>query len=293
MDSIIQRLKGLDLSKSPQDEIKKELNKIGRLGFIITTYLRDKIIERAVNNTTDEPIFDMKDRISYTPLDYIKTYQRASIPNSKEGVSDGLTVFYGGVLPENVAGSDLTHARIIAAAEACPLIRESVPEIKESLLTFGKWRVKEDLNLLTIIDPSKTYKLEQLNMLVMDYKKNLESGDKVVYARTIKFLAFISSEFSKYVNSEEPFNYMISALFTEMVLFDERNEGKIDGILYPSVQTAGEGLCVAILPSSMHKLELIKVLQSRVIKKGTSIRLEDVKFCDVTPSSSNFHLKDM
>ncbi len=293
MNNIIQNLKGLDLSKKPQDKIKEELNKIGGLGFITTTYHKGKEIERAVNNTTKEPIFNTKDRISYTPLDYIKTYQRATIPNSKEGVSDGLTVFYGGVLPEDASGSDLTLARIIAVAEACPLIRDSTSEDKESLLTFGKWRVKEDLNLLTIVDPAKTYKLEKLNELVTHYKKKLEKEDKDVSEKTKKFLSFISSEFSKYVNAEEPYNYMISALFTEMVLCNERNKGRIDGIVYPSVQTAGDGLCVAILPSSMHKLELIKVLQSKVIKKGMSIILEDIKFCNVTPPNSDFDLKDI
>lgn len=291
MNEIIQNLKKLDLSKEPQDEIEKELNKIGGLGFITTVYHKGKEIDRAVNNTSNEPLFNKKDRISFTPLDYITSYQRATIPNSSKETDDGFTVFYGGVLPENASGSDITVARIIAAAEACPLIRKPKPENKETLLTFGKWRVKENLNLLTIIDPTQKYKLDKLNELVDLYNTNLAKESNKTSNDTKHFLAFISNEFSKQVSADEPYDYIISAVFAKMTLTNCK--GKIDGIIYPSVQTEGDGLCVAILPSSMHKLELIKVLQSKVIKKGTKVQLEDIKFCDVNPPNSDFELKDI
>lgn len=292
LSDIIQNLKELISSRKIKDLIEKELNKMrGKYRIITTVYHKGKEIDRAVNNTPQEPVFNKKDRISFTPLDYVSSYQRASIPNSAKGANDGFTVFYGGVLPENTSGSNIEIERIIAASEACPLIRNPEPENKEALLTFGKWRVKEDLNLLTIVDPAKSYKLDRLNELVNNYNIKLENDSDDIRTSTKQFLAFIADEFSKQVDPKESCKYMISALFSKMVLMD--NKKNFDGIIYPSVQTAGEGLCVAILPSSMHKLELIKVLQCKVIKEGIQVRLESIKYCDVSPPNSDFELNDI
>ncbi|MDP3930081.1 MAG: hypothetical protein Q8R57_13755 [Bacteroidota bacterium] len=58
-----------------------------------------------------------------------------------------------------------------------------------------------------------------------------------------KFLEFISEEFAKPVKSHE--EYKFSALYSTKVLLEK---GK-DAIIYPSVKTDTEGLCIAIKPN--------------------------------------------
>jgi hypothetical protein len=80
---------------------------------------------------------------------------------------------------------------------------------------------------------------------------------------------------------------MISSSFTELLM----NAG-VDGVLYPSVQAFGEGLCVAIRPLSMHKIKLVKVLQCKIEKKGNKVDILNLKYCD-NPGETNFILKEV
>ena len=154
-------------------------------------------------------------------------------------------------------------------------------------MTFGKWRVKESesLDVVTVVDPNKEYRIRYLTELVVDYKKHLDKLPPDEREVMENFLIFFANEFSKKVNNN--YGYKISALLTKRLL-----DGEIDGILYPSVQTEGNGLCIAIHPRAMYKLELIEVLQCNVTKKGSKVNIsENLQFCEVIPPSHNFQLK--
>jgi hypothetical protein len=161
----------------------------------------------------------------------------------------------------------------------------------EKLITFGKWRVKEPLDLVTIVDPNKQYKVKYLKELVNAYKDELSKIPADSSNGIQEVLAYFSDEFSKKVNQGENYNYMVSAILTEMLVTHKNN--KTDGILYPSVQTDGHGLCVAVRPESMHKLELIKVLQCKAVRKGKEVGVENIRLCDVNPPNSDFKLEDI
>ena len=283
MKTVIENLKKLDLSKKPEKEIKEELNKITSLPFVIDTFTSSEEIERAVPNTEEEPIFHTVSRLSYKPHKYNTDFQRASTPAN--------TMFYGSVIPADLSEKEVYNARIIGAAESCDLIRDETKDDGEKLITFGKWRVKEPLNLVAIIDPNKQYKVKYLNKLVNAYKEGLSRMTTTDSKDIKEMLSFICDEFSKRVNQGENYNYMNSAIFTEILV--NHSGSKIDGILYPSVQTDGDGLCVAIRPESMHKLELIKVLQCKAVRKGKKVDLDNIRFCDVNPSNSDFKLEDI
>jgi ribosomal protein L30 len=283
---IVRRLSKLDLSTRPKYIIKNELEKVTHLPYMLTTFAEGKEIERAVPNTEEEPIFGDADRISYKPQKYNTDYQRASTPDN--------TMFYGSVIPEEISEYEISHARVIGAAETCELIRDTNAPDGEQIITFGKWIVKEDLNLITIVNPITDYKIQYLKELVADYRKFLEKlHDNVRNESLLFFLKFITKEFSKKVQKGENYNYMISASFTEMILSNFYNS-QIDGVIYPSVQVDENGLCVAICPESiMHKLELSKVLQCKVIRKGKSILINNEKYCESINSDGTFKLMDI
>src|SRR5690606_9197633 len=104
---IIQKLKNLDLSKLPENEIESLVKQLFSIPIpIVTTdYRNPKEFERAVNNTKDEPIFNSKNRISYKPAQYNDTFQRASTPKT--------TMFYASVIPEKeLSAEEIKYARI-------------------------------------------------------------------------------------------------------------------------------------------------------------------------------------
>jgi hypothetical protein len=280
---VIDKLTKLDLSHKPEKKVKDALDKIKQIPIMVTRYNIGKEIERAVPNTESEPVFNTVSRISYKPQKYNTDFQRASTPDN--------TMFYGCVIPENVSNEEIDNARVIGAAETCELIRNENAEDGKQLITFGKWRVKEELNLATIVNPDVEYKVEYLKKLVADYQKCLNTLSKDIRKSYQILLKFITSEFSKTVDKGKNYNYMISAIFTEMLITSPNNN--IDGVIYPSVQTDGNGLCIAILPESMNKLELIKVLQCKAIRKGKKVSLDNVSLTLDIHSDGTFNLTDI
>ena len=75
-------------------------------------------------------------------------------------------------------------------------------------------------------------------------------------------------------------------------------EKGFDGVIYPSVQTQGYGLCVAIRPEvADQKLRLTKVLQSQITKsqgaKESEFLISNEKNCLVAENETEFKLIDI
>ena len=58
---------------------------------------------------------------------------------------------------------------------------------------------------------------------------------------TNEIAEFLGEQYAKTVSPDEDYNYLISASYSEIV-----SELGLDGVLYPSVKLAGEGINVAI-----------------------------------------------
>ena len=276
---LLDKLKSIDLSKEPSEEIRNLLIEIfqGGIPLMTTDYNFDKEFERAVNNTEEEPLFDTKARISYKPKEFNKTYLRASTPDN--------TMFYASVIPEGeLTEEEITYARIVGSAETVDLLRDNLDG--ECLITFGKWQVQDLISVITIFDPNIDYHIKYINDVRIEYNSHDMSVEEV--EKRDELLAFLASEFSKKVENGNNYDYMISAIFTELV-----TENGADGVLYPSVQSDGYGLCVALHPRVMDRLKLIKVLQCKLTKKGTNAQLCNEKFCEVEDDADTFKLKEI
>jgi len=290
---VINQLKALDLSEYPIAELDRLLNSLGPLGIMLTDYHNtpenqySKEIERAVNNTKEEPEFDKVSRISFKPAEYNSSYLRASTPKN--------TMFYGSVISEDdFDKEEMKYPRIVGSSEISSLMRNSDVIEGWSRLTFGNWEVIEDISLATIIDPTIDYQHPYLNNLKDKYLGFLKEMPEDVRENTVKCLKFLSSEFSKYVSNGNNHEYLISAKFSEIFT----KTSVYDGILYPSVQSKGYGLCVAIDPRAMNKLKLTKVLQCKLTKAvgadgENNFQLSNEKNCLVEDGAETFELEEI
>lgn len=288
--NVIEQLKQLDLSEYPISQLDSLLTKMGGLAIMLTDYNENiefrKEIERAVNNSKENPEFNTVSRISFKPAEFNKNYLRASTPKN--------TMFYGSVISEDLEEDEKKYARLVGAAEVSSLMRNSDVIDGSSRITFGKWEVVENMSLATIINPLQKYDQPYLNKLATKYLENLEKVPQDIKENTLEWLAFLSAEFSKNVSSGNNHEYLISSKFTEILT----STSKYDGIVYPSVQAKGYGLCVAIHPRAMSKLKPIKVLQCKILKtqdeKGeNNFKLYNEKNCIVEDGAVTFELKDI
>lgn len=243
IEEIISTLKGLDLSTNPEEEIKQLLSNVGAIGYMVVTLHKGKSIMRARPNNEGER-FEKKSDYSFKPQRFNSEYQRASTPHQ--------TMFYGCILPENIEPGELNNSRIIGAMESMPWLRDKTSSGYKKI-SFGKWLVEEDIILIAVIHNPEYYNASNYTRELVDgYNKFLAIEDSKIKDRSLKFQEFLADEFSKEITINN--DYSISAYFTHAVVNSQRY--KIDGVLYPSVRTQGDGFNIAITPEACSKLAL-------------------------------------
>lgn len=241
VEQIITKIKELDLSTYPKKEIKDLIKKVGNIGYIIVTFHKDKSVMRARPNYDGER-FSKKSDFSFKPQKLNDTYQRASTPNQ--------TMFYATSIPERIEKGELDNMRVVGVAETINMMRDKTKSGYQKI-SFGKWHVEEDINLLAIIH-KETY-LKESNYtreLVGAYNSFIKQSPKEFQDKSFKFHNFLADEFSKEVDGND-YDYIISAIFSEMAT----NKG-FDGVIYPSVRVSGKGFNIAITPKATKKLGL-------------------------------------
>ena len=255
--TIINRLEALDLSQYPYFEIRELIREFGKVGFIIFTLHPGKTITRARCDGNLKTVSDL----SYKPQQYNKQCQRASTPMR--------TMFYGCIVPEE---QNIIDTRFISACESSSLIREGIETSGEQTITFGKWEVIEDIHLLVVIHKdyfhgANNSLLGELKIAYEDFLMKYPDA-----AKDIDISAkYFAKEFSKKNEDGSDYNYLISAIFTEVVTTDYT----FDGVMYPSVQTGGQlGFNVAITPDAVDKkMKLVVAYETQIKKIGEKVHI--------------------
>lgn len=151
--------------------------------------------------------------LKYPPADLVKRYGRCNLP--KQSVFYGSTMF------------------MTAMSEMKPKVGD--------LITKSIWKLKKSKQLkfcpIFHIQPTNgtmnphSWRLEQefFKVLKKDFPKELQEP----ITNLSKFIAF---HFSKYVHHKKNKDYLFSAYFSNKIL-NELDNGTVDGILYPSVQS--------------------------------------------------------
>lgn len=179
------------------------------------------------------------------------------------------TMFYGCIVPEE---QNIIDTRFISACESSSLIREGVGSSGQQTITFGKWKVIEDIHLLVVIH--KDYFCNADNSLLKELKSEYDAFlmKHPDFANDIDISAkYFSREFSKKNEEGADYNYLISAIFTEVVTTDHA----FDGVMYPSVQVGGQlGFNVAITPNAVNnKMKLVMAYETHIKKNGEEVHI--------------------
>jgi hypothetical protein len=276
---IIEQLKNLDLKAYPYDKIRELLNQIGPFGVIRMVLHPRKILLRARVNENGE-IFSLREQLSYKPAQYNKTYQRASTPNQ--------TMFYAGTIAENLKPGELNNARIISSLEGSNLLRDSGKE-GEQTITFSKWVVTKDIPLFAVCYHKDLIdKSSHTRELYDFYQESTKQLTKDMQEKSIAVTEYLAEEFAKKTISAD-FDYMISAIFTEMTV----KKGLV-GMYYPSVRADAMGYNVAILPEAVDSsLNLVAVGECKMYKKGEHTIVDNETVCEIGDDSVPFTLKQV
>ena len=259
-EATLKKLRELDLSKYPYFEVKELFRDLGQVGFIISTLHAMKVITRA------RPGFGYtsKSDISYKPQIYNDKCQRASTPNN--------TMFYGTIVEE---GRPIEETRLIAASECSSLLRGGISSLGIEKITFGRWQVTKDINLVAIVHKDIFSNVEN-NLLLKElhsiYEKFIKKTPDIEEQNNL-IAKFFAEEYSK-DNIVYDYDYFLSAVFSEFVAYDLG----YDGVMYPSMQAGGQiGFNVAIKPEVVdNNMRLDIIGESTLYKnKDKSINIID------------------
>lgn len=228
INDILQNLRSLDFSQYPCSEIRQNISSLGSLGYVIYTLHPGKHVFRVRSGSG----YCWKDKLSYPP-EPSNEYQRASTPNK--------AMFYGSITGNN--DDDMINARLISSLESCRLLREGIESVGIERLTYSRWLVTKDINLIAIVSNRDYQKenplLEELSTSYQMYVKQFPDKED----DCLNFSNYLAEEFSKENSNNKDYNYLFSAIFTEIVT----SHPEIDGVLYPSVKTFGSfGFNIAI-----------------------------------------------
>ena len=230
----IEHLRGIDRSAYPVREVIKAIETFRKFGCIQMMLHKGKRITRMRSNN-GLPTFTKREELSYIPPNFNKEYGRASTP--------GNTMFYGATIPDNIEPIRENNPVLVAALEASSILRNNIPNGQETL-SYGVWEVTEDIHLLAICyhdDFINGYAhTKELNVA---YLEALEQESKDIIDRSLAVTNFLAQEFAKKNINKKDYEYLISAIFTEMSVVKG-----IGGVYYPSVKADGQGYNVAISP---------------------------------------------
>lgn len=264
---ILKRLESLDLKSYPKDEIKELLTGLGKVGVIITSLHDGKRILRARINE-DKKQFKSLSELSFKPQEFNTTYQRASTPQS--------TMFYGSIVPEILGKTEPDTARITTLYELSEFVR-AIDTIGTQKITFSVWEVCSDVELLSLVHYKNFQRPTELSKkLQNDYDKFISQYPQFKQS-SFEITQFLGEQFAKPVNSIDDYNYMISAIYSEMSI-----GFGFDGVLYPSVKLAGEGINIAIKPEIIgDKIKFIHAGECTVYKNKKQVFVGNDTYANV------------
>lgn len=278
INNIIEELKKLDLSQYPKDEIKELFNQIGQIGSIVVTYHKGKSVMRARPNFDGERYNNRKD-LSFKPQKFNKTYQRASTPHQ--------TMFYGTAIPDKITEGELDNMRVIGVAETIEMLRDKNKSGYQKI-SFGRWYVHEEINLIAIIHKDTYYKESSFTRELVDAYKNFSKNvPKDIAKRSLETQTYLADEFAKH-EIRGDYDYMISALFTEHIV----KQG-FDGVIYPSVRVGGRGFNIAITPEASEKLRLYVAGECSIYKLKDHVVIGNDAIVELNGIQEEFEIIDI
>lgn len=286
--AVLHRLKTLDLKTNPKDEVQDLLSKLlSVFPVMMMTYLSpvspiypisDSFVRARPYIKDGDPQITMPHELSFRPQKFNTNYQRASTPNK--------TMFYGCL--KRLENEEIKIDNLfVASMEALQILRDkNTAGIRR--IAFGKWQVIDEIRIVSILNHvdyhSKIPAIKKMYEGFKEYYKGLDMEEEAVLIAD-----FISDRFADDKAGEgNEHLYIISAMFTEMIL--QRNPA-VEGILYPSVRTIGEGVCVALKEEACNKLKLVVAGEYLLFKAKKQALMIPTMVTEVPNGASTFNMK--
>lgn len=251
---ILGDLRNVDFSSESRDYVYRRLRSLGLVGVVVTSLSKRKRIIRA--RLSNESSFTNISELSFKPDEYNNTFQRASTPHN--------TMFYGSIVPEILGNTEPETARITVLFELSEFAR-SAESIGEQNITFSAWEVQDEMELISLVHHKGFERPTELSRQLQEQFEQFTSEHPNLQEQTLEVSEYLANEFAK---SEIPshLHYMVSALYSEIIC------SNFDGVLYPSVRLAGEGINVAVKPEAVNnKFKFLGASECTVYKNGQNI----------------------
>lgn len=272
----LEPLLGIDLKVASKEDVERHVRGIGPWCYFITIVEPGRNIHRA--RPLDFPLGDLTQRSQLSSPPSIGSISRAAMPPQP--------VFYGVLEPYDLDSKVHTDTRLTSVLESKPELLDPEQVVKPTTFGVGTWKVQGQLELVTIIDESKSYSSKYLQSIQMNYRSFLEE-DHSIRQQHEQLNKFLESHFSRLVVPSESYLYNLTATFSKLLM------DRYDGVLYPSVQTEGLGMCVALRASSENKLSLFKVDAMQVTKITSKPEITYLASASVHDETHPFKLKDI
>jgi hypothetical protein len=251
---IINDLRGLDLKSVPLEVVRTMLRKFEKFGVVITKLPAGKKIIRA--RLSEAHSFENISQLSYKPQAFNATFQRASTPER--------TMFYGSIVPEKIGNTEPPSARYTILFEISEFVRD-LYTIGEQEITFSAWEITEEIELVSVIHHKNFARPTRLSLDLQDRFEKKFKNDTPQKLASLEISNFLGEEFAKDPIRHNT-DYTLSATYSELVT------KQYDGVLYPSVRLAGEGINVAIKPETIEKkIRFLGASECTIYKSGKAV----------------------
>lgn len=256
--------KMIDDNQFDADVLLSILNSFGKdIALIPLLLLKGQKIIRSRINDSNDLFYEISD-LSYPPSHCVTRTDRASLK--------GAPMFYASVFTKDAEKTGALP-RIISALETLNILKE-VHTYQQCFFTQSIWLAKEDIHLFAF-PVSEKYKREcgELNL----FRKGWETYCKDNYSvDSIEFFSYIGD-----LMATPGFSciYEVTATCVDHIIrnFD------IEGIVYPSVPSEGEGLNICLKPETVDsKISFEGAITEFVIRKDMESTIEIIAHAQMT-----------
>lgn len=232
-----------------------------------------KIIRSRINDTKD--LFYEVSDLSYPPSHCVTRTDRASLK--------GHPMFYASVFTKDAENTGALP-RIISAMETLNILKEN-HTYQQCIFTQSVWRAKENIHLFAFPISDK-YKRACSELGI--FRKGWETYCKDKYSKkSIEFFSFIGDLMAT------PGSSCIYEVTATCIDYIVRNFD-VEGIVYPSVPTEGEGLNICLTPRVVDKnINFEGAVAETVVRKDMKSVIESFAHAImISPTSFNWKVTE-
>lgn len=280
--NIITEIENTNLATVSYNKLFKKLISLQLIPFVTAKLKKGYHIERGRINKPDEIFTSEKDLSYRSDYENIKTYGRANAPQNP--------LFYGAFQSDIIKHPVMVN--LLETSEIFRNLENTKLDDADFIMTVGKWRIKEDFEVVEIVFDEKSIKNSA--DVQRSYAYHLEKLNAEFPEHTERFeliLKFFSNQFSKKNPDNNHYNYMVSAAYADMAI----NQKGFKGLIYPSVQTDYQGNNVVLTPGAVENfLELEVAAMFRVTKHKDHTIITPIKHTtEFGPMNSEFKWWDI